>query len=197
MWSSALAASRRTRSVSGWSVGRGSGSDKGSIVADGYGRYALRWGSVRTSGGDPQVPEGGQSAIERGRPHGGPPGGEEEAASLAAEFDGWSGPIEVTVDEIASATGSLPPTVFDDIAFTLRLIRYFARAQRDSMFEFAVELSPGLPVGQRLVPVEVAGCYVPAGRFAPVASALVSVATASVGGRTDHCLLYTTGAADE
>ena len=38
-------------------------------------------------------------------------GGEEEAASLAAEFDGWSGPIEVTVDEIASATGSLPPTV--------------------------------------------------------------------------------------
>jgi sulfopropanediol 3-dehydrogenase len=109
-------------------------------------------------------------------------GGEEEAASLAAEFDGWSGPIEVTVDEIASATGSLPPTVIDDIAFTHRHIRNFARAQRDSMFEFAVELSPGLTVGQRLVPVEVAGCYVPAGRFAHVASALMSVATASVAG---------------
>jgi sulfopropanediol 3-dehydrogenase len=109
-------------------------------------------------------------------------GGEEEAASLAAEFDGWSGPIEVTVDEIASATGSLPPTVIDDIAFTHRHIRNFARTQRDSMFEFAVELSPGLTVGQRLVPVEVAGCYVPAGRFAHVASALMSVATASVAG---------------
>ena len=109
-------------------------------------------------------------------------GGEAAAASLAAEFDGWSGPIEVTADEIASATGSLPSTVIDDIAFAHRHIRDFARAQRDSMAEFSVELSPGLVAGQRLVPVEVAGCYVPAGRFAHVASALMSVTTASVAG---------------
>ena len=86
-------------------------------------------------------------------------GGEEEAASLAAEFDGWSGPIEVTVDEIASATGSLPPTVIDDIAFTHRHIRNFARAQRDSMFEFAVV---GASLFQSRRSMRVADCVVPA-----------------------------------
>jgi len=109
-------------------------------------------------------------------------GGEAAAVRLAAEFDGWNGPIEVTADEIASATGLLPSTVIDDIAFAHRHIRDFASAQRDSMVEFAVELSPGLVAGQRLVPVQVAGCYVPAGRFAHVASALMSVTTASVAG---------------
>ena len=65
-------------------------------------------------------------------------GGEEAAAvGLAAEFDGWNGPIEVTADEIASATGSLPSTVIDDIAFAHRHIRDFARAQRDSMAEIS------------------------------------------------------------
>ena len=109
-------------------------------------------------------------------------GGTDEAARLAAEFDGWTGPVEVTLDEIVAATRSLPTTVVDDIAFAHRHISDFARAQRDSMAEFAVELSPGLVAGQRLVPVEVAGCYVPAGRFAHVASALMSVTTAAVAG---------------
>jgi len=115
-------------------------------------------------------------------------GGEDEAARLAAEFDGWTGPVEVGPGEVEAATRSLPTTVIDDVAFAHRHIRDFARAQRESMAEFSVELSPGLVAGQRLVPVEVAGCYVPAGRFAHVASALMSVTTAVEAG-VDHVVV--------
>ena len=115
-------------------------------------------------------------------------GGEGEARRMAAEFDGWTGPIEVDEATIAAATRDLPTTVVDDVAFAHRHVRAFARAQRDSMAEFSIELSPGLVAGQRLVPVEVAGCYVPAGRFAHVASALMSATTAVEAG-VDHVVV--------
>lgn len=62
-------------------------------------------------------------------------------------------------------------TVADDLRTAHRHIHDFARAQRDSLRAVEVELAPGLVAGQRLVPVHTAGCYVPAGRFAHVASA--------------------------
>ncbi|MEC8999118.1 MAG: histidinol dehydrogenase [Actinomycetota bacterium] len=112
-------------------------------------------------------------------------GGEPEARRMASEYDGWTGPVEVDEATVAAATAALPTTVVDDMSFAHRHIRDFARAQRDSMTEFSVELFPGLVAGQRLVPVEVAGCYVPAGRFAHVASALMGVTTAVEAGVAD------------
>ena len=50
------------------------------------------------------------------------------------------------------------------------------------MREFSIELQPGLAAGQRLVPVNVAGCYVPTGRYAHIASAYMSIATAKSAG---------------
>ena len=61
-------------------------------------------------------------------------------------------------------------------------MRRFAQAQRESIREFAVEVQPGLIAGQRLVPVNVAGCYVPTGRYAHIASAYMSIATAKAAG---------------
>ncbi len=61
-------------------------------------------------------------------------------------------------------------------------MRSFAEAQRDSLKEFEKEISPGVTLGQRVVPIHCAGCYVPGGRYAHVASALMSVATAKVAG---------------
>ena len=55
--------------------------------------------------------------------------------------------------------------------FAIGQVRRFATAQRESMRDFSVELLPGLVAGQRLVPVNVAGCYVPTGRYAHIASA--------------------------
>ena len=112
-------------------------------------------------------------------------GRETEAARLAREFDGWNGPIEVSVEEIEAASSRLDPSVREDIAYAHRHIRRFAKAQLASLTEFEIEVEPGLRVGQRNVPISVAGCYVPAGRFAHIASALMSVTTASAAGVED------------
>lgn len=109
-------------------------------------------------------------------------GGEQTARDLASEYDGWTGPILVEPDAIAAAARDLPTTLVDDLRTAHRHIRDFARAQKDSLREVEIELAPGLVAGQKLVPVQTAGCYVPAGRFAHVASALMSVTTSSVAG---------------
>ncbi len=109
-------------------------------------------------------------------------GREAEAERLAEQFDQWTGPIEVGADEIDAASAQLDPSVLADIDYAHDHIRRFAEAQLASLTEFEIEISPGLIAGQRNVPVGVAGCYVPAGRFAHIASALMSVTTASVAG---------------
>lgn len=108
--------------------------------------------------------------------------GEPAAVALAAEFDGWDGPIEVSEEAAAAASDQLDPIVIADIEHAHRHIRAFADAQVASLAEFEVEIEPGLIAGQRNVPVDVAGCYVPAGRFAHIASALMSVTTAKAAG---------------
>src|SRR6185437_17746 len=76
----------------------------------------------------------------------------------------------------------VPDNVRRDIDFATDQVRRFAIAQRDSTSDFVVELQPGLTLGQRLVPVNVAGCYVPTGRYAHIASAYMSIATAKAAG---------------
>jgi sulfopropanediol 3-dehydrogenase len=109
-------------------------------------------------------------------------GGEAALRDFARRFDGWEGEFVVPRADVAAATRGLAETLKDDIAFAHRQVRAFAEAQRRSMAEFSVELHPGVTAGQRLVPVEVAGCYVPGGRFAHVASAIMSVTTAKAAG---------------
>ncbi len=109
-------------------------------------------------------------------------GGEGEAAELATTFDGWTGPIIVDRAERDRAIATLAPSLIDDITEAHRNIRTFAIAQRASLAPFETEVTPGLRAGHRIVPVGVAGCYVPAGRFAHIASALMSITTAVAAG---------------
>ena len=109
-------------------------------------------------------------------------GGEQAARDYAAELDGWRGDIVVGEDAFARAAAALSRGVKDDIRFARDRVQDFARRQRDSMQEFSVELIPGLTAGQRLIPCRTAGCYVPGGRYAHAASAIMSVGTASVAG---------------
>jgi len=114
------------------------------------------------------------AAIESGR--------EQAVRDYALKLDKWAGEIVVTPEEIEKRTAEIPQTIKDDIAFATGQVRRFAEAQRASMQEFSVEISPGLTLGQRLVPVNTAGCYVPTGRYAHIASAYMSVATAKAAG---------------
>jgi sulfopropanediol 3-dehydrogenase len=100
----------------------------------------------------------------------------------AAKLDDWTGELIVAPPAIAAAEASLSEEVKDDLRFAHRQVDAFARKQRDSLHEFETELYPGLVTGQRLIPVNVAGCYVPSGRYAHVASAIMSITTAKAAG---------------
>jgi len=107
---------------------------------------------------------------------------ESEASELARSFDGWTGPILVDRAERDRAVATLAPSLIDDITEAHRNIRSFATAQRATLAPFETEVVHGLRAGHRIVPVGVAGCYVPAGRFAHIASALMSITTAVAAG---------------
>ncbi len=70
----------------------------------------------------------------------------------------------------------------EDLKFAQEQVRNFAQIQRDSMRDVEVETLPGVVLGHKNIPVQSVGCYVPGGKFPMVASAHMSVATASVAG---------------
>ena len=109
-------------------------------------------------------------------------GGERAVRDYAKTLDGWSGDIVVSPDEIERRTRLIPDSAKRDIDFATAQVRRFAQAQRDSVRDFTVEMVPGMQAGQKLVPVNVAGCYVPTGRYAHIASAYMSIATAKAAG---------------
>ena len=108
--------------------------------------------------------------------------GEDAAMAYAKELDGYEGEAIVSQEQIAAAADKVSPQLKDDIQFALDRVRTFAEAQKASISSFETELSPGLWAGQKLIPIETAGCYVPGGRYAHVASAVMSIATAKVAG---------------
>ncbi|HVO90747.1 MAG TPA: histidinol dehydrogenase, partial [Casimicrobiaceae bacterium] len=109
-------------------------------------------------------------------------GGEQAVREYAQKLDSWTGPIVVEPAEIERRIRDIPDAVKRDIEFATERVRRFARAQRESIREFQEEVQPGLTAGQRLIPVNVAGCYVPTGRYAHIASAYMAIATAKAAG---------------
>lgn len=107
---------------------------------------------------------------------------EEAVREYARKLDKWEGEILVSPGEIERRTGAIDPAVKRDIEFAAGQVRRFAEAQRASMQEFSTEVLPGLTAGQRLIPVNVAGCYVPTGRYAHIATAYMTIATAKAAG---------------
>ena len=117
-------------------------------------------------------------------------GGEDAAIAYGKELDGYHGEIVVSRDVIEAAGDEVSQQLKDDIRFSYDRVTKFAEAQKQSIREFETELSPGLWAGQKLIPIETAGCYVPGGRYAHVASAIMSIATARVAG-VDHIVACT------
>ncbi|MEI2812756.1 MAG: histidinol dehydrogenase [Burkholderiaceae bacterium] len=108
--------------------------------------------------------------------------GEAAVRKYAADLDKWSGDLIVTQEQLKANALTVPAQVKADIDFAIAQVSKFAKAQRDSLSEFTTELHPGVTAGQRVIPVNVAGCYAPAGRYAHIASAYMGVATAKAAG---------------
>lgn len=100
----------------------------------------------------------------------------------ANKFDKYSGNIQLTSAEIEAACDLVPQKLKDDINFAYNNVRCFAEQQMKSLSDLEVELQPGFKVGQKSIPINCAGCYVPGGRYSHVASAIMTVTTAKAAG---------------
>ena len=109
-------------------------------------------------------------------------GGDAKALEYAAKFDHYHGNILLTRDEIEAAKALVPEKIKQDIAFAHDNVRRFAEAQRITLTDVEIEIVPGLVTGQKIIPVDAAGCYIPGGRYSHIASAIMTVTTAKVAG---------------
>lgn len=109
-------------------------------------------------------------------------GGEDKIRELALRFDKWDGDIVVSKEKMRAAKSQIPDQVKKDIMFAHDNIRRFAEAQKATISGCSLEIVPGFWAGQRHIPIDSAGCYVPGGRFSHVASAIMTVTTAKVAG---------------
>jgi sulfopropanediol 3-dehydrogenase len=109
--------------------------------------------------------------------------GDVAVRELANKLDGYDREsYRLTDAEITAIVAKVSPRDMEDIRFAQEQVRNFAQAQRDSMVDIEVETLPGVVLGHKNIPVQSVGCYVPGGKFPMVASAHMSVATASVAG---------------
>jgi len=109
--------------------------------------------------------------------------GDAAVRELSQKFDGYAPEaFRLTQSEIEAAMQKVGPRDMEDIRFAQDQIRRFAQAQRASMTDIEVETLPGVILGHKNIPVQSVGCYVPGGKFPMVASAHMSVLTASVAG---------------
>jgi len=108
--------------------------------------------------------------------------GVEAVRRYAKSLDQWDGDFIVSRAELDANAAKVPQSVRADIDFAIKQVYDFAVAQRQSLSEFSTSLHAGVTAGQRVLPVNVAGCYAPAGRYAHIASAYMGVATAKAAG---------------
>lgn len=109
--------------------------------------------------------------------------GDAAVRALSEKFDSHSPrSFRLAQSEIDALMQQVPTRDLDDIKFAQAQVRRFAEVQRTSMVDVEVETLPGIILGHRNIPVQSVGCYIPAGKFPMVASAHMSVVTASVAG---------------
>ena len=107
--------------------------------------------------------------------------GDAAVREMSEKFDNYSpASYRLSLPEIEALMARVPDRDMSDLKFAQAQVRNFAQAQRDSMLDIEVEPMPGVILGHKNIPVQSVGCYVPAGKFPMVASAHMSVATASV-----------------
>ena len=109
--------------------------------------------------------------------------GDTAVSELSEKFDGYAPErFRLSEDEIRTAMGKVAQTDIEDIQFAQAQIRNFAEKQKECLQDLEVETMPGVILGHRNIPVNSVGCYVPGGKYPMVASAHMSVLTASVAG---------------
>lgn len=109
-------------------------------------------------------------------------GGDAKAMEYAARYDRYEGNVLMSAEEIEAACALVPEKLKADIRFAHDNVKRFAEKQKSTVSDMEIEIVPGLMAGQKAIPVDAAGCYVPGGRYSHIASAIMTVTTAKVAG---------------
>jgi sulfopropanediol 3-dehydrogenase len=109
-------------------------------------------------------------------------GGDQKALDYARKFDNYDGKIILTAEDIDRASEKIPKRIKDDIQFAYENVKRFAEAQKKTLHDFDIEVVPEFKTGQKYIPCNSVGCYIPGGRYSHVASAIMTVTTAKVAG---------------
>ncbi len=109
--------------------------------------------------------------------------GEDAVRHYSEKFDQWAPKsFKISEDAMRSAGDKLPVTMVEDIDFCQAQILNFAQEQMKRLSDFEVETLPGVWLGQKVIPVESSGSYIPGGRYPMLASAHMTVITPKVAG---------------
>jgi histidinol dehydrogenase len=109
--------------------------------------------------------------------------GDKAVREYSERFDSWSPPsFRLSDEQIAAAIAQVPEQTIEDIRTVQDNVRRFAELQRASLTDFEAEVEPGVLLGQKNIPVNAVGAYVPGGRYPLLASAHMTILTAKVAG---------------
>lgn len=109
--------------------------------------------------------------------------GDAAVKKYTEKFDGFLPPsLRVGKEAVKAAYSKVAPGMIETIRFSAERIQDFALHQKECLKELRYEISPGVVLGHRLIPVESCGCYVPAGRYPLPSSALMSAIPAKAAG---------------
>ncbi|WP_270451919.1 histidinol dehydrogenase [Kocuria marina] len=109
--------------------------------------------------------------------------GDAAVREYSQKFDNY-GPESflLTDEQLAEVMGRIPQQVIEDITFVQEQVRNMAQKQMESLSDFEIETLSGVHLGQKNVPIQAAGAYIPGGKYPLLASAHMTIVTAKVAG---------------
>lgn len=109
--------------------------------------------------------------------------GDAAVRQYSEKFDKWSpNSFKLSEAEIQEIIATVPEQTIKDIKEVQANVRTFAEAQRKSLSDFEIEIKPGVHLGQKNLPINAVGAYIPGGRYPLLASAHMTIVTAKVAG---------------
>lgn len=137
---------------------------------------AIQYGAAETS--SPQVRQVVEDALRGIRSR-----GDAAVRDLSVKFDKWDpASFRLTPEQIEAAIAQLPAQTLADIRQAQANVQRFAQLQRASITDFESEVQPGIVLGQKNIPINSVGAYIPGGRYPLLASAHMIITTAKVAG---------------
>lgn len=109
--------------------------------------------------------------------------GDAAVRAHSVRLDDWAPErFRLSETEIERSLSRVDGRTLADIREVQDNVRRFARRQRASLADFEEETADGVLLGQRSIPVEAVGAYVPGGRYPLLASAHMTIIPAKVAG---------------